>query len=415
LLVSLIAAIIAALLYGIAAVMQAVAVRAASNKSVDGASGGVDPGLVVRLLGQWRFVVSMCLDALGFVAQLVALHRLPLFAVQAFVASNLAVTAVVASRVIGVNLSWREWTAVFGVVAGVGLLGSSAGAEGAAQVGAVFKLALIVAVAGLAAVGLAAAKLNEPYRTTALGLTAGFGYGLLSIAARVLVGFEPLQLARDPAAYAIAAAGIISFMFYATALEGGSVTVATAAVVLAETVPPAIIGVIFLGDQTRHGLSVVAWGGFFIAVASAVMLARFGEAHHEEDVAMADAVARRQANAGPAAAGLLSWWPVDLQLFLPYRTPREPHSGRIITLSTACANHTSVRYRRRRLQPGQRTDRVEPRPPAEAQRAAGHDAEARPLPQRRSRHHEPLPARRGVRDRRRDGDRSRRRPLRALP
>jgi drug/metabolite transporter (DMT)-like permease len=247
-LVSLIAAIVAAVLYGIAAVMQAVAVRAASNKAADDASGGVDPGLVMRLLRQWRFVVSICLDALGFVAQLVALHRLPLFAVQAFVASNLAVTAVVASRVIGVQLSWREWAAVLGVVAGVGLLGSSAGAEGAAQVGAVFKLALIVAIAGLAVVGMAAAKLNEPYRTTALGLTAGFGYGLLSIAARVLIGFAPLQLARDPAAYAIAAAGIISFMFYATALEGGSVTVATAAVVLAETVPPAIIGVIFLGD-----------------------------------------------------------------------------------------------------------------------------------------------------------------------
>jgi drug/metabolite transporter (DMT)-like permease len=125
-LVSLIAAIVAALLYGIAAVMQAIAVRAASNKPAEDASGGVDPGLVVRLLGQWRFVVSMCLDALGFVAQLVALHRLPLFAVQAFVASNLAVTAVVASWVIGVTLSWREWAAVLGVVAGVGLLGSSA-------------------------------------------------------------------------------------------------------------------------------------------------------------------------------------------------------------------------------------------------------------------------------------------------
>jgi hypothetical protein len=217
--------------------------------------------------------------------------------------------------VIGVTLSWREWGAVLGVVAGVGLLGSSAGAQGAAQVGAVFKLALIVAVAGLAVVGMAAAKLNEPFRTMALGLTAGFGFGVLSIAARVLDGFAPLQLARDPATYAIAAAGIISFMFYATALEGGSVTVATAAVVMAETIPPAIIGVIFLGDQTRPGMSVVAWGGFFIAVASAVMLARFGEAHQTEDVALADAVARRQANAGPAAAELLSWWPVDLQLF----------------------------------------------------------------------------------------------------
>ena len=77
-LVSLVAAIVAALLYGIAAVMQAIAVRAASNKPAEDASGGVDPGLVVRLLGQWRVVVSMCLDMLGFVAQLIALHRLPL-------------------------------------------------------------------------------------------------------------------------------------------------------------------------------------------------------------------------------------------------------------------------------------------------------------------------------------------------
>jgi hypothetical protein len=93
-------------------------------------------------------------------------------------------------------------------------------------------------------------------------------------------------------------------MFYAAALESGSVTVATAAVVLSETIPPAIIGVIFLGDQTRRSLATVAWGGFFLAVASAVMLARFGEAHQSEDIAMADAAARRQTDDGPAAAGL---------------------------------------------------------------------------------------------------------------
>ncbi len=227
------------------------------------------------------------------------------------------------------------------MVAGVGLLGSSAGAEGAAHVGSVFKLALLVAIAGLGVVGLAAAKLNEPYRTIALGMTAGFGYGVLSIAARVLTGFSPLELARDPAAYAVAAAGIISFMFYATALEGGSVTVATAAVVLAETIPPAVIGVIFLGDQTRPGLSVVAWGGFFLAVASAVMLARFGEAHHTEDVARADAVARRQANAGPAAAGLLFWWPVDLQFFL---RPTGHHGSLIVAASSLHPRPVQTRH-----------------------------------------------------------------------
>jgi drug/metabolite transporter (DMT)-like permease len=282
-LASLIAALVAALCYGIASVMQAIAVREASNRApgVAADSGHVDPGLLVRMLGQWRFVASLGLDTLGFIAQLVALHRLPLFAVQAIVASNLAVTAVLASWLVGVQLSLREWLAVCGVVAGVGLLGSSAGPEGATQAGAVFKLALILAVAGLGLCGIAAARLHEPLRTPALGLVAGFGYGVLGLAARVLNGFEPLTLARDPATYAVIAAGIISFLFYATALESGSVTVATAAVVLAETLPPAVIGVMLLGDKTRPGLEPAAVAGFVLAVASAVMLARFGEAHQE--------------------------------------------------------------------------------------------------------------------------------------
>jgi drug/metabolite transporter (DMT)-like permease len=274
---SLVAGVVAALLYGIATVMQAVAVREASTRKA-GDSGGVDPGLLVRMLSQWRFVVSICLDGLGFIAQLVALNRLPLFAVQAMVAANLAVVAVLASLMIGAVLSWREWLAVIGVVAGVGLLGSSAGAEGATAAGAAFKLALIVAVAGLALAGLVAARLAEPTRTLLLGTIAGLGFGVVGIAARVLDGFGPLTLVRDPATYAVIAAGVVSFMLYATALEGGKVTVATAAIVLAETLPPAIIGVEFLGDTTRPGLEPAAAVGFVLAVMSAVMLARFGEA-----------------------------------------------------------------------------------------------------------------------------------------
>ncbi len=282
-LVSLVAAVTAALCYGIASVMQAVAVRAASRRSTGGgpagtALGSVDPGLVVRMLRQWRFVASLGLDLIGFLAQLVALQRLPLFAVQAMVAGSLAVTAVLAAWLINVQLAWREWLAVAGVVVGVGLLGASAGAEGARGVGGPFKLALIVAVAAVAVAGVLASRLSRPARTPVLGAVAGLGYGVVAVAARVLPGYSPAELIRDPAAYAVVAAGVVSFMLYATALDNGSVTVATAAVVLAETAPPALIGILFLGDHTRPGLALVAVVAFVLAVTCAVLLARFGEA-----------------------------------------------------------------------------------------------------------------------------------------
>jgi drug/metabolite transporter (DMT)-like permease len=283
---SLIAALVSALCYGVAAVMQAMAIRSASRRPArvregDPAAGRVDPGLIIRLLHQWRFVLSLLIDIIGFVAQLVALRRLPLFAVQAMVASNLAVIALLAAWLMRARLSVQEWLAVAGVIVGVGLLGSSAGAEGAATVGPAFQIGLMVTVACVGVAGIAAARLPGRARTPLLGATAGLGYAVLAVAARILPGFAPSQLVRSPATYTLAAAGIVSFLMYASALEGGSVTVATSAVVLCETVPAAVVGVMFLGDSTRHGLLGLAIPGFILAVVGALTLARFGEAGEE--------------------------------------------------------------------------------------------------------------------------------------
>jgi drug/metabolite transporter (DMT)-like permease len=278
---SLLAALLSAVCYGVAAVMQAIAVRAASNRTAEvaGEAGqGVDPGLLVRMLHQGLFLASIAIDLVGFIAQLVALRQLPIFAVQAIMACNLAVTAVCAAWLMRMRLELREWLAVVGVVVGVALLGLSAGGQGAATVGSEFQFALIVAVVGVGVAGFAVAKLPNPVRTPALGAIAGLGYAVLAVSARILPGFGPLQLVKSPATYTLAAAGIVSFLLYATALEGGSVTTATAAVVLAETLPPAVVGVVFLGDTTRHGLTAVAALGFALAVFCAVALARFGEA-----------------------------------------------------------------------------------------------------------------------------------------
>ncbi len=274
-LLSLLGAIGAAVCFGVATVLQAVAAREEPS------SAGVDPRLLVRLLGRLPFVLGIGLDLLGFVAELAALRSLPLFVVQAAVASNLAVTAVVAVRVLHVRLNGGEWAAVGAVCAGLALLGLSAGHEAPAHVSLRFRLVLLACVVAVGVLGTAAGRLRGAARAAGLGAAAGLGFGFVAVGARVVRSLAPLDLLRDPATYAVAGGGLAAMLFFATALQRGAVTTTTAAVVVAETLMPALVGVLLLGDHTRHGFVWVAVAGFVLAVAGALVLARFGEPAHD--------------------------------------------------------------------------------------------------------------------------------------
>jgi drug/metabolite transporter (DMT)-like permease len=270
-LLSLLGAIAAAVCFGVATVLQAVAARSAP------AGEGVDPRLLVGLLRRLPFVVGTCLDLLGFVAELAALRTLPLFVVQAAIAANLAVTAVVAVRVLHVRLTGAEWAAVAAVCAGLAMLGLSSDHEHPAHVSLRFRLVLLGCVAVVAVGGMLAGWLRGQARSAALGLAAGLGFGFVAVGSRVVTSLEPLDLLRDPATYVVAGGGLVALLFFATALQRGSVTTTTGAVVVAETLMPALIGVFLLGDRTRQGFGWVAVAGFALAVAGALALTRFGE------------------------------------------------------------------------------------------------------------------------------------------
>ncbi|WP_020671548.1 DMT family transporter [Amycolatopsis nigrescens] len=267
----LVCALTAAVAYGVASVLQAIAARAAEDGSY-----GVDPRLLIRVLKQWKYLLGLGLDLLGFVAQLAALRVLPLFVVQAALAASLAVTAI-STMVLGVRLSRREWAAVAVVCAGLALLGASAQSEGSSPVGTGFHVALPIIAVLLGAAGMLAGRASPRVRTPALGLIAGLCFGLVAVSGRVLPGFGLTELLTDPATYAVALAGVLAMLFYASALQRGGVTAATAVMVVGETVVPSAIGVFVLGDSTRPGFAAVAVLGFLLAVTAALALSRFGE------------------------------------------------------------------------------------------------------------------------------------------
>jgi len=268
---SLVGALLAAVCFGAASVLEAQGSRAAPQ------TAGLDPRLLSRLLRSWPFLIGVGLDLLGFVLELAALLTLPLFLVQSAVASSLAVTAVLAAKLLGERLSGPEWTAVVGVCLGLAMLGFSAGREGGDDPGGAFDVALTVALVLLGGVALWATRLAGSARSAALGLAAGFAFGVVALSARTLTDLHPTVLVREPSVYLLAVGGLLGLTVYAMALQRGSVAVATSALVLGETVAPALIGTLVLGDRARPGLAWMAVAGFAIAVAAAVALARFGD------------------------------------------------------------------------------------------------------------------------------------------
>ncbi|MER6737929.1 hypothetical protein [Streptomyces puniciscabiei] len=263
----------AAVCFGTATVLQAVAARAAGT---DG--GGGEAALLLRALRQWRYIAGLALDGLGFLFQIAALRSLPIYAVSAALAASLAVTAVVAARLLRVRLNGTEWSAVAVVCAGLAMLGLASGPEGDEAGSDVLRYVMLAVAAGMLLLAFAAGRLSGPARPLVLGLGAGFGFGVVEVSVRLIDSLAPVDLLTNPAAYALLIGGGAAFILLTSALQRGSVTTATAGMVIGETIGPAAVGVVWLGDRTREGLTWLAVLGFLVAVAGALALARFGEA-----------------------------------------------------------------------------------------------------------------------------------------
>jgi drug/metabolite transporter (DMT)-like permease len=260
----------AAVAYGVAAVLQAVAARRVEAVS------GVDPTLLVRLLRRPAFVVAVVLNVVGYALHLVALRSLPLFLVQAAIAASVAVTAVLSGPVLGTVLTGRDRLAVASTAVGLTLLTAGSGGTTAGTLGTGGRWLLVAGAAGVCVAGLLAGRLTGHTGAALLGAVAGFGYAVVGVGSRVLPELSPGALATDPAAYAILGSGGVAFLLYATALQRGEVMTATGPMVVVQTVVPSLVGVTLLADVVRSGWEVPALVGLVLAVWGAFQLGRSG-------------------------------------------------------------------------------------------------------------------------------------------
>lgn len=275
----LIGAFGAALCYGVGSVLQALAARQTT------AAESLDPRLLLRLLKSWRYLVGLTLDGVGFLLSLAAVRTLPLFAVQSIIASSLAVTAVLGAIVLRMRLSTTDKIGLVVVVAGLVLVGCSAAEDRTVHVSDGEHWGVLIASLVLALLAIPCGRLSGATGAATLGAIAGLSFGATAVAARMLPGDlsldnianEVANLLKTPTTYALAIACVVALLTYSTALQRGTVTQATAPLVVCETIAPAIVGIVLLGDRPREGWAWVAVLGFSMAVGGALLLARHGE------------------------------------------------------------------------------------------------------------------------------------------
>lgn len=262
--------------YGAASVLQAAGTRAVEP----GGNSGVDPLLLVRAARQWRYVVGLGLDGMGFLLQVAALRLVPIYVVAAALAASIAVTGIVSAWILSARLTSVEWTAVAVVCASLVALALAAGPGQFHRAPAGLGWALIGVVVALFVAGAAAGRLRVRPRALALGFAAGTGFGVVEVGVRLIDKLDPTKAAfyTNPALYGIVGGGAAGFLLLTSALQRGSVTTTVAAMVVGETIAPALVGVVWLGDSAREGLGWLVIVGFAVAVSGTLVLARFGEA-----------------------------------------------------------------------------------------------------------------------------------------
>lgn len=248
----LVTALLAAVLFGVIAVVQAAVIRR------HGMFSPMMAGVLVAYL-------------LGWLLHVVSIDRLPLYLAQVGVGASLVFTALVASFVMGEPLRREHWAAVIGMTAGLGVLAVASGDVGDSAFGATTTVVLYSLLALNALLGWLAYRWHGAWSGVALGVLAGLAYTGTPIATRVLT-----DISRDPAsvlsAASVALYGALGFVLYSVAMKRTSVTAATAPMVLLQTSLPAAIGLAAFGDSVRDGWWPVAIAAFGVALVSSVVL-----------------------------------------------------------------------------------------------------------------------------------------------
>ncbi len=259
-LIGLAAGIGAAILWGVSATLQARAFRQLPTSPWT--------AMIAAALRSPGVLAVVAMDCGGMVLDYVAIQQLPLYLSQACIACSVIVTAATASILLHERPPRAQWYGLGTLALGLVILGLSAGEPGHASIDWSLAIGGYVGIAAIGLLGLAARRLTGVASAVALGLLAGAAYGTVPVAARAIESpyLTWLNLAEVGT---LAAAGLLAFAFQSTAMTRAAVTTSAAPLTVAETVVPAMVGVMLFDDGIRAGWTAAVVIGLLLSIAGA--------------------------------------------------------------------------------------------------------------------------------------------------
>jgi hypothetical protein len=278
-LTAIVAALAAAILYGIGAALQQYQAAAAPREAAG------RPSLLLLLVRRPWWVLGISAELAAFTVHAFALGSGPLTVVQMLTASSLIFSVATVRLWSGRRLGWTGWGAAGAVVAGIGafvVLTASGvpGAHGVPGRAGIAAACLAATAAPFAAGGLAA---DGRRRAALLAVGAGLADACVAVVTMVFshtVGHGLTAIGTSWATYALMIGGPCSLLLTQTAYQAGRPMLTLPIVTVVSPVASLAVGAGLLGEATRISAARGIAAGLAVLVTAAGLagLARLSSA-----------------------------------------------------------------------------------------------------------------------------------------
>lgn len=247
---SVICALLAAVLFALAAVMQQESTLTVSTENA------LSPALLLDLLRRPKWVIGMASMIGGFGLQAVGLAFGPVALVQPIVVLELAFAIPFGILRRHRRAGAREWAGIAAVMAGISIFLLAASPGNGVQNPPTWQwMASLVPVGAVASVCvIVASTLRGPARAMLLGSAAGLGFGVLSVLTKTVTHLLGTDVARAFTTWPIYVAvvvGIVALTVSQSAYQAGPLAYSMPFVGVLEPLVAVIIGDAVLGEAVK--------------------------------------------------------------------------------------------------------------------------------------------------------------------